>query len=60
MSADVVQSGVVLVLVAVAALYLGVRAFRSIAAARARKGAACGSDCGCAAPAGRSRSKARV
>jgi hypothetical protein len=60
MSADLVQGGLVLALVAVAALYLGVRAFRSVAAAaRARKDAACGSGCGCA-PAGQSRSKARL
>ncbi len=60
MSADVVQSGLVLVLVAAAALYLGVRAFRSILAARARRAEGCGSGCGCSPAGGGLRSKERL
>jgi len=54
MSAELLQSGLVLVLVGVAVVYLGLRGFRSVARAvrgggKRSGGGGCESGCGCSA-----------
>lgn len=43
----IAQTIVVMVLIIGALTYLATRAWRAVAAARARKAGGCGSDCGC-------------
>ena len=52
MEAEVVQTLIVLLVVAGAAFYVGRRMWRTVAAARAtrRDAAGCGAGCGCEAP----------
>lgn len=59
MSGSVIQTLIVVAIVAAAALYVARRAWRTLAASRARKGAG-GCDAGCGCEAGTAKGKAGI